>query len=103
MHDCGSETSVGGDEIVDVGSSQVRKALLVDEIVVDSEIGVHDGSLVVGNMSGRVGSSIVEKLGHEGEVLGTPVVSVVETHRQGDTTDIAEITVEKCLKRHPER
>lgn len=103
VHDCGSETGVRSDEIVDVGSGQVRKTLLVDEIIIDGEVGVHDGSLVVRNMAGSVGTSIVEELGHEGEVLCAPVVSIVETHRQSDTTDVTKITVEECLKGHPER
>ena len=102
VNNSGSESSVGCDEIVHVCRGEIRCSSLIYHSIVHSEVWVHNWSLIVLDRSGRVWGLVVEKLGHEREIFGSPNVSIVKCHGEGNTSEITDEAVDQGLKRHPE-
>ena len=103
MCECCSEAHIGGDQIGNVRAGKPWNTLLLQQVLVDTEVGIEDGGLIVDIVGGAVRRAVKEKLGEERKVLGSPGVVVVETHEQNNATKISDAAVNQSIQGHPER
>lgn len=95
------ETHVGGDQVADVCAREPRDALLLQQTIVDGEVGVEDGGLVVDVVRCAVRGAIEKELREERKVVGPPDVAVVDGHEEDDASEVSDAAVDQGVQRHP--